>query len=112
MLRQQEILALKQIFRDGNKLSSAIKDRIDEAVSIDWEETGVGFYSTIRLNVPLDKLPDVRMWEYNFSHPDFPYGGSFMCTVVSESELELEAVTLGGAAWPRHMDPEQLRELD
>ncbi|EHV9834101.1 hypothetical protein AB3A53_000207 [Vibrio vulnificus] len=112
MLRQQETLALKLIFRSENELSKAIKERIDEAESIDWEETGVGFYSTIRLKSPLAKVPDIHMWEYNFSHPDFPHGGSFMCTVVSENKLELEAVTLGGVDWPYPTDPVQFKELE
>lgn len=111
MLRQQETLALELIFRGEDKLSKAVRARINEAESIDWEATGVGFYSTIKLKSPLAEVPDIRMWEYNFNHPDFPHGGSFMCTVVSESELELEAVTLGGADWPNPTDPTLFKEL-
>ena len=111
MLRNQEILALELIFRGDDDLSIAIREKINEAESVDWEETGVGFYSKIRMNSLLGELPDVRMWEYNFSHPKFPHGGSFMCTIISESELELEAVAFGGANWPYLNSIEEFKEL-
>lgn len=112
MLKQQEILALKLIFHGKDELSRAINERLDKAESSDWEETGVGFYSTIKLKFPLAEVPSIRMWEYNFAHPEFPHGGSFMCTVVSKDALELEAVALGGVNWPHPTDPGQFRELE
>ncbi|OZG73375.1 hypothetical protein BTA51_10120 [Hahella sp. CCB-MM4] len=111
MLRQQEILAIKLVFRNESEISTAIRERINEAVSIDWEETRVGFFSTIKLKSPLTELPSIHMWEFNFSHPDFPHGGSYMCTIVSDTELELEAVSLGGADWPYPENPELFKEL-
>lgn len=111
MLNKQEVLGLNLIFSGDDELSRAINERMNDAESIDWEETGVGFYSTIKLKSPLINVPDIRMWEYNFSHPDFPHGGSFMCTIVSENELELEAVTFGGANWPYPTDPSFFKEL-
>ncbi|GGK09059.1 hypothetical protein GCM10007426_41580 [Alloalcanivorax dieselolei] len=111
MLRNQEVIALELIFRGADFLSEEIKERIEGAHSVDWEETGVGFYSKIKLGRPLSKVPDVRMWEYNFSHPDFPYGGSYMCVVIGEYDLELEGVALGGADWPNPSDSSLFREL-
>lgn len=111
MLNQQDIVALNMIFSGTNKLSSEIRKRIHSAINISREETGVGFYSTIKLELPLIEVPEVRMWEYNFSHPYFPNGGSYMCTIVNESELELEAVTLGGANWPNPIDTSLFKEL-
>lgn len=111
MLRQQEILALEVIFQGADNLSRAIRERISEAESFDWEETGVGFYSTIKLKEPLVEVPDIRMWSYAFEHPDFPYGGVFDCMIVNENELELEGVALGGADWPYPTNPDQFKEL-
>ncbi|WP_189473112.1 hypothetical protein [Litchfieldella qijiaojingensis] len=111
MLRQQEKLALELIFRGKDKLCSEINEQIGGAESVGWEETGVGFYSTILLKSPLSEIPHVRMWEYNFSHPDFPHGGSYMCTIISESELELEAVAFGGADWPNPNDSKLFEEI-
>lgn len=111
MLHTQDKLAIEIIFRDSNELSSEIKSRLKHAESTNREETGVGFYSTIKLNSPLKKVPDIKMWEFNFSHPSFPDGGSYMCTIVSENEFELEAVTLGGADWPNPNDPTLFKEL-
>lgn len=105
MLRQQEILALELIFRGEDKLSRAIKKCIGEAESVGWEETGVGFCSTIKLNNPLSEIPEVRMWSYAFDHPDFPFGGVFNCMIINENEIELEGVTLGGIDWPYPIDP-------
>jgi len=112
MLRQDEILALELIFRGEDKLSLAIRKRIGEAESINREETGVGFYSTIKLKSPLVEVPGIRMYDYNFNHPDFPYGGSFICAVVSVYELELEAVTFGGADWPYPIAPTLFKDLN
>lgn len=111
MLRQQEVLALELIFRDESILSRSIREQLAEAKGVNWEETGVGFYSTIKLGSPLKEMPNIRMWEFNFNHPDFPYGGSFMCTIVKECELELEAVTLGGANWPNPTDLTSFEEI-
>ena len=110
-LEQQETLALEMIFRGTSGLSDEIKKRMKDAKVLDRDMTGVGFYSTIKLESPLDEVPEIRMWEYNFKHPDFPYGGSYMCTIVNNSELELEAVTLGGANWPNPVGPELFEEL-
>ena len=111
MLHTQDKLALEMIFRDSSELSSEIKQSLNGADSTNREETGVGFYSTIKLGSPLVEVPDIKMWEFNFSHPSFPDGGSYMCTVVSENELELEAVTLGGANWPSPTDQTLFEEL-
>lgn len=111
MLRQQEILALKLVFRGGDKLSVAVRDRINEATSFDWEETGVGFYSTIKLKQPLDQVPDIRMWSYAFEHPDFPNGGVFNCMIVGADEIELEGVTLGGDSWPYPTNYDKFKEI-
>lgn len=111
MLCEQEVLALELIFRSDDELSAAIKQRIEGAESVDREKTGVGFFSKIKLRLPLDNIPEIRMWDYNFSHPDFPHGGSFMCSVVSENELELEAVAFGGAHWPNPSSLAKFEEL-
>ena len=111
MLNQQETLALEMIFRGKDKLSCNILERIRNAKSIEGEETGVGFFSVIELNSPLDEVPEIRMYEYNFNHPNFPHGGSYMCVIVSKSELELEAVTLGGTHWPNPIGDNLFEEI-
>ncbi len=99
------------IFRNKNILGITVKELIDQAISSNYDDTGVGFYSTVELKTPLKKIPDIKMWEYNFNHPKFSYGGSFMCTIINESQLELEAVAFGGDNWPTKIDPSQFEEL-
>ena len=111
MLNQQECLALKLIFRGSDDISKAIRERIDQAESTDWEETGVGFYSSIHLKPPLEKIPNIRMWEYNFYYPELPHGGSYMCTFIGKDKLELEAVAFGGADWPYPTDSNKFEEI-
>ena len=100
MLPEQDEIALRMIFRDQSVFSLEMVKRIGSAVSLERQETGVGFYSTIKLNPPLSQIPDVKMWEFNFSHPEFPHGGSYMCSVLDDATVELEAVTFGGEKWP------------
>lgn len=88
-----------------------MRDKIRDAESVRWENTGVGFFSTIKLNSPIPVIPTMRMWQYNFRHPDFPHGGSYMCYIVDDQELELEAVTFGGADWPNPSDPNDFDDL-
>lgn len=111
MLNQQDKLALEMIFNNDSQLCTDIKKRIYGAVSINREETGSGFYSTIKLTPPLHNIPDIKMWEFNFKHPNFPDGGSYMCSIVNEFKLELEAVTLGGAVWPNPDNANLFEEL-
>lgn len=111
MLRQQVILGLEMVFRDSSALSSEIKERIADAEGISWEETGVGFFSTVRLKRPLSSVPEISMWDYAFEHPDFPFGGTYNCVIASDNELELEGVTLGGTDWPFPTEKEKFREI-
>ena len=111
MLHNQDKLALDMIFRDNSPLSSEIKKLLNGAMSTNREETGVGFYSTIKLDIPLEQVPNIKMWQFTFTHPSFPEGGNYMCSIVSEDELELEAVTLGGADWPNPTSQKLFGEL-
>ena len=108
--KYQYVIALKLIFCDSDDLSIAMRNRINKATLLDHEDTGVGFYSTIKFSPPLEELPEVRIREFNFEHPAFPHGGSFMCWFIDANTIEIEAVTLGGANWPDHYDPDSFSE--
>lgn len=110
-LDPQDMIALKLIFSGSDALSTTVRNRIDGATLLDRERTGVGFFSTIKISPPLDALPEVKLREFNFEHPAFPHGGSFMCWFITEDTLEIEAVTLGGADWPDNFDPDLFSEL-
>lgn len=110
-LNTQEVIALEHIFHASNYLSKEIRARIESSTVTKREFTGVGFYSTINLIPPLEVLPSLRMWEFNFRHPAFPHGGSFMCSFKNIESIEIEAVALGGAEWPGHIDPTKFAEL-
>jgi len=110
-LTDVEAFALRTIFRDGGSLASEVRDQIDTADVVRREFTGVGFFTAIRLARPIQSIPKLRMHEFNFCHPAFPYGGSFMCTIDAPDLLEIEAVTLGGASWPDSLDTSMFTEL-
>ncbi len=112
MLKQQEILALSLIFRGDDLLCKEMRERIHGATSTNWEETGVGFYSTIKLPQPLSEMPELCIQDYSFKHPDFMHGGLFICTIVEKDLLELEAVTLGGQDWPYPENIEDFSDLN
>ena len=106
MLQQQDILALNMIIKENEgDFCLEIKKRIKDLTCVAREETGVGFYSSIKLIPPLETVPEVKLYEFNFNHPDFPHGGSYMCWILNEHEMELEAVTFGGTDWPNPIDP-------
>ena len=111
MLDFQDEIALMNIFRGSRPIDLEIRDRLISSVSIDRKDTGVGFYSTIKLHPPLGTVPDVKMWELNFTSSKLPSGGSFMCTIVDEGTLELEAVALAGARWPCLDTADQFDEI-
>ncbi len=111
MLRLKDKEALVAIFSRKGSFGEELIALLEGATSYDTEDTGVGFYSKIRLEHPIIEMPIIRMLEYNFTSPEFPLGGSFMCTIVSEFELELEAVTLGEGEWPKVFSMETLQEI-
>lgn len=112
-LDEQEILAIRIVFHDNTVVSQNILELLDSATVIEREKTGVGFYSTIRLSKPLVDIPNIRIREFNFEHPEFLNGGSYMCWFVDSSTIEIEAVTLGEEDWPTaHLDIELFKELN
>lgn len=105
MLNDQETKALELIFNGTLPIEVEMRRRIQCLKIIVREATGVGFYTTMRLTPPLDTLPDVLVKDITFNHPSFRYGGKFMCWFISNREIELEAVTLGGSIlWPSAID--------
>lgn len=110
-LESHELHAIQLIFRESDPVSAEVRDRVAGAAVLQREYTGVGFFSTIRLPRPVQTMPEVRIREFNFSHPAFPYGGSFMCMFESADSLEIEAVAFGGAEWPKEMDMSAFSEL-
>ena len=99
-----EFAALLLIFRGSDVTSVAIRDRFRQLIILQRKSTGVGFFLNVWMPLPIEVVPEMRMWEFNFKHPAFPLGGSFMCTIENKNTLELEGVTLGDAKWPRVVD--------
>ncbi len=50
------------------------------------------------------------MWDWNFSHKQLPYGGSFIFYKESPNELTLEAVTFDGL-WPQKFNETYFSDL-
>lgn len=106
-LTTEELFALREIFRDVNATSTAIGSQLDQAQAIDRKKTGVGFFTTIRLAMPLQEISQ-QQWEWNFEHRRLSHGGSFMCWLENAYTLELEAVSHNGN-WPEHFNPNDFR---
>ncbi|MBM9592380.1 hypothetical protein JWG41_18195 [Leptospira sp. 201903075] len=112
MISKEELRALNLIFAGENEFCFEVRNKINSAQVIDRIDTGVGFTSLIHLTEKLSKMPNVLMWQFAFDHPSFPEGGSFMCMVLSEEELELEGVALGGKDWPVGYNLDLFREQE
>ncbi|MDD4928800.1 MAG: hypothetical protein PHP85_05930 [Gallionella sp.] len=110
MLPEEE-LALRMIFNHSDGMSIEMLRRIEHAVVLERDRTKYGFFSVIRLEFPLNTIPEIRMHEFNFEHPALLYGGSFMCSFRDIDVVELEAVTLGGEAWPNFLNPDEFSEI-
>lgn len=99
-----ELFALRMLFRGSDMTSTAMRDRLNTSEVITRKATGVGFFTTIRLTIPLPSGVQ-RQWDWNFEHRHLSHGGSFMCWLDNSDVLELEAVTYNGD-WPEHFDPD------
>ncbi|HDX8940969.1 hypothetical protein ABN154_30935 [Klebsiella michiganensis] len=62
--------------------------------------TGVGFFTTVRLQCSLPVLESMTTyWERNFEHKNMPYGGCFMVYLMGNDVFEIEAVAYE-SNWP------------
>ena len=110
-LLPHEELALQMIFRGQDELSIEMRNRIESAEVLSREHTDIGFFANIKLVPHLSMVPEIRIREFNFDHPAFPYGGSYMCWFDSPDLIEIEAVTLGGVNWPNIVDHNLFSEI-
>jgi hypothetical protein len=111
MLLHNDEVAIRKIFRGSTPVELEIGSRIESFESIEYVDTGVGFYSTVRVDPPLRAVPEIKMWELNFTNSKFPHGGSLMCSILDASTLKLEGVAFGGAAWPSLSLDDELCEI-
>jgi hypothetical protein len=98
-----ERFALQMLFCGQDVASTTVRDQLDTADVITRKATGVGFFTTIRLAIPLSKDAQ-RQWDWNFEHRHLSHGGSFICWLDDSNVLELEAVIHNGD-WPDRFDP-------
>ncbi|MCA9612014.1 MAG: hypothetical protein R3B99_05755 [Polyangiales bacterium] len=79
-------------------------------VSIEREDTVVGFLTTIRFDRPLPPT-ELGAWDWNFEHTSLSHGGSFTCFRDGEDALFVEGVVFADREWPP-FDPEAFEALD
>ena len=104
-----ELFALKKIFDAGDELSLSVLSQLEQAEVVEREMTGVGFFATIRLPIPLPTTP-IKYREWQFAHKHLAYGGSLMCWFQDPCLLELEAVALV-ESWPEVFDADDFSTL-
>lgn len=107
-LTAEERFALRMLFPGSDATSVAVRAQLDTSQVVDRRETGVGFFTSVRLMAPLP-ITAQRQWDWNFEHRRLSHGGSFMCWVSDPSHLELEAVAHNGE-WPDSFDPDDFKE--
>ena len=112
MLNSEINEAIRLVFRQEDALSRQIIGLLLHAKCIEKEETGIGYYATILFDNPVIGVEIPCMRDFNFSHPRFLYGGTFICTLLSVNKLELEAVSFGGELWPKKLNVEEFEPLD
>jgi hypothetical protein len=106
-----EHTAVNLVFRGADDIDRQVRNQLAELSVVNRDLTGVGFFTTIRFMRRIVGIEEFWMRDYVFTHPDFPYGGSFNCRFVDDINLELEGVALGGATWPEVIDVHKFSEL-
>jgi hypothetical protein len=101
-MTNEEIFALAMLLKGDDLPSCALREQVNEMRVLERKNTGVGFFTTIRLKKPLGADMQ-RQWDWNFSHQHLSHGGSFMCWLSGANTLELEAVSHNGN-WPREFN--------
>ncbi|CAG9170821.1 hypothetical protein LMG32289_02163 [Cupriavidus pampae] len=107
-LTLEEKFALRMIFRGSDPTSVAVLAQLDAMDAKQRKATGVGFFTSIRLAIPL-RVIEPRHKDWNFRHRLLSHGGSFMCTIEDPTVLELEAVSHNGD-WPHSFHVEDFIE--
>ncbi|WP_155500186.1 hypothetical protein [Comamonas testosteroni] len=102
-----ELFALKMVFNGPGALEKSVCAQLSLIEVISRVDTGVGFFSTFRLQYPLQEISQ-RQWDWNFAHLNLSHGGSFMCFIESEEIIELEGISHNGN-WPKIFNPEDFK---
>lgn len=108
-LLPEEAFALGQALGAEPALRDFIAESLEHA-SATRERTGVGFFVTVTFSRELPPT-EFQQWDWNFSHPAMPSGGSFICWKESSTALGLEAVSHEGE-WPTAFSPGDFTSTD
>jgi hypothetical protein len=98
---EEERFALAMLFHGNDAMSDFIEHCLSTA-SVEREDSGVGFFATIRFP---RSLPDTErnQWDWNFVHKGLTHGGSFICWREGDRAITLEGVSHHGD-WPSIFD--------
>lgn len=102
-LGNEEIFAMSMLFGDSRLFEESIIQQLDRAEVLERTETGVGYFTQIRLENHLPDCFNRKIWDWNFNHKDLQYGGSFIAYYSPPNLIELEAVAHDGL-WPTRFD--------
>jgi hypothetical protein len=107
-LTEEERFAVTMLFRGRSNFELAVLDGLKKDQVSERKFTGVGYLSTILLSVDLPPLTGKLLWNFNFDHQFFDYGGSFIAYCELPNIVELEAVHDG--SWPAVFSPDLFSE--
>jgi hypothetical protein len=111
-LTSLETRSIELLLPDIDDIQSRLRDSSLSVLDVtDREQTGVGCYTTIRVQPPLPVLPTILIRDFSFEHPRLPYGGSFVATIQTPDQILLEMVAFGGESWPEDLDLDEIREM-
>jgi len=102
-LTNEEIFALTMLFGDQKFFDESVISQLDHTEVLERKKTGIGYFTKIKFADPLPDCCDRKIWDWNFSHKDLEYGGSFIAYYDPPNVIELEAVVHDGL-WPKDFD--------
>lgn len=107
----EELFALTKLFPGAEPVDIAVAASAREASVIERTFTDGGGFSTIKFASPLPPTDGSLQRDWNFSHRDLEYGGSFMAALVYPDVIELEFVA-HVESWPTGFDPNAFLESE
>ncbi|MBB6580124.1 hypothetical protein HNP33_004255 [Comamonas odontotermitis] len=102
-LTNEEKFALMKLFGGNTDFDIAVISQLDRAEVLERKETGVGYFSTIKLMDSIQNFTNINERSWNFNHKFLKYGGLFIAFCDPPNLIELEAVVHDGL-WPKKFD--------
>jgi hypothetical protein len=97
--------ALRNVFYEYSEVTGPLLKAIPYLVTLERNETGVGFFSTLKGTRELPRRSATQLYRRQSTGQLF----SFDVWLLDDGQVQIEAVVIGdGGEWPAEMSPSEL----